>query len=169
MRACPDCGADVYGDALNCDNCGRALHIEGRDVAVMMDVAGVVPVVVCPECSTKFPRKDGVCPECQTRVCMQCGMVLARDESHCPRCGAEGPPIPTFPCPVCKTDLEVGSGECESCGATLCPECGGVVDEDAAECFRCGAKIGLYCPNCGVEVADEDEVCAACGLVFEDA
>ncbi|MCB0239423.1 MAG: zinc ribbon domain-containing protein, partial [Anaerolineae bacterium] len=68
-----------------------------------------------------------------------------------------------------KTDLEVGSGECESCGATLCPECGGVVDEDAAECFRCGAKIGLYCPNCGVEVADEDEVCAACGLVFEDA
>ncbi len=148
---------------------GVILHLEGRQVATVVDVAGVLPTVVCPECGTKFPRKLGVCPECNTQVCVDCALVLLPGETTCPRCGAAAASLPTFACPVCSVQLTVGSGECTACGAALCPECGGVVDPDATECFRCGAKIGFYCPNCGKEVADEDDRCPHCGLEFEEA
>jgi predicted amidophosphoribosyltransferase len=167
IRTCPGCGQPVFGPAVSCDNCGRQLHLEGRAVAQLVDVAGVLPMVICPECSTRYPRGAGICPECQTRVCRQCALVLDLDELVCPRCGAEGAPVPTFACPVCGADVSMGAGECPACEAALCPECGGALDEDAVECFRCGAKIGLYCPSCGEEVAAEDESCAHCGMVFE--
>jgi predicted amidophosphoribosyltransferase len=70
---------------------------------------------------------------------------------------------------VCGADVTQGAGECPTCEAALCPECGGALDDDAVECFRCGAKIGLYCPSCGEEVDADDETCAHCGMVFEMA
>ena len=169
MRVCPNCGERAFGPAVRCEHCGHELHLEGRQVASFVDVAGVLPMVICPACETKYARSQGVCPECKTRICTQCGLVLEIDETHCPRCGAEGPPLPTFECPVCGATLPVGSGECTSCGAALCPNCGGAVEEDAVECFRCGAKIGLYCPECGQEVGENDVRCPHCGVEFEEA
>jgi len=149
-----------------CPYCQRTRQIKGREGEPIPIQA---PLALPAELSPPAEVAENA------MLCPVCGVVLEKDASNCPSCGAifvdaNG----MFRCPDCRAELKEGDTFCGRCGRGFdrvnmpsCPQCHIEVSPNAEVCPRCGCLLHDRCPECGGELSEDAVTCPTCGADFE--
>ena len=88
IATCPNCGKDVPGDAVFCNNCGCKIVKETKETK---------ETAKCPDCGAALPADAVFCNNCgckitkepEVRLCANCGQPLPESSMFCAHCGTK--------------------------------------------------------------------------------
>ena len=188
VEVCPACGEELEAGAPFCLECGepRPETEQQTPAAVTADPADTTP----------SPRDEAA--SVHAEVCVACGAGLESGAAFCTECGHrtdQPAPPPRDEAPSASPDVaesaspdhEASPGEAigdsqeesqpqdDSAAIARCPSCGAQLEDGAAYCTECGARMPAA-PALGDQLADASPppatdataagTCASCGAVL---
>ena len=112
---CLNCGEENTDENAFCTNCATPRGAL-QPTETPLSHAEVGNTWICSNCKAENSYDDTFCTNCaQTRLCLECGNSVPKDDKLCPNCATE-----------------VGKWKCSQCGTLL--------GADDAFCVNCGTK-----------------------------
>lgn len=159
---CPVCGAQVYADAKECDECGTAFLVKEGPT---MKTEDYIPAP--PTGKGSYGRSDSLYRQAegergpQFQGSAQPVQFTQPQRQQPPRPAAQpqafNQKVPqrqaTFTCPVCAAQVPVGARACPSCTVQFVFETPPQPPMDSI----------AVCPACGLKVSSHSDYCTQCG------
>lgn len=133
--ACPVCGAGVYAEAKQCDECG---------VAFAAPQEPNLPAKAQPSKSQDYREQKNMPSRQAARQPIKKAQPLATPPPRKPS---------TFQCPVCNAQVAAGSTTCPNCSVQFVFQATPPPPEDAL----------VQCPICDLRVSSKTDYCTRCG------